>query len=66
MSSIISNPQTQCVKKKKDQIEISPISKRLLFCFLNFQYILIHVRKQKLLKGAKGSPLHIHCSILSF
>lgn len=47
----LTSTKTMCKeKKKKDQIEISPISKRLLFCFLNFQYILIYVRKQ-IIKG---------------
>lgn len=33
--------------------------------FFNFQYILIHVRKQKLLDGTKSHPLPVPCYVLS-
>lgn len=53
------------VQRKKDQTEVSQMSKRL-FSFFNFQYILIHARKQKLLQGARSHPLHTHCVCWDF
>ena len=67
MSNIISDPQTQYVKENKKRSNRNiPNIQKIIICFLNFQYILIHMRTQKLLKGVKGPPLYLHYSILSF
>lgn len=50
------------IQRKKDQTEISQVSRRLFSSFFDFENILIHVRKQKLLENARSHPLYIHCN----
>lgn len=66
MSSIISNPQTQCVKKKKRSNRNIPNIQKIIILFFKLSVYFNSCEETEIIKGDKGPPLHIHCSILSF